>query len=331
MKLLLTSNGLANETICASLEKLTARPRADTRIAFIPTAALAPDPNVDESRDWLARDLHRIGRYAGFLDVVSLADLRPQEVEKRLKAAHVIFVGGGNTFYLSYMFEKAGLFDVLPKLLSDRVYAGISAGSMIATSSVRTASQAITNRTKFYDQRYDELGPQGASSARTAGLVDFAVRPHFNNFSFPQVAGDFLADLATDVACPLYVLDDTSAIVMTGKHIDVVTEGTWRRYNAPMTVAERSRHYTANGLTVEAHHDEAGYTYAPHAHEKTYLSTIAGSVDIKVDQGTWQTLIPGQEFVVGANQLHEAVVGPNGWEYVAGFNADEAAAFGSRQ
>lgn len=231
MKLLLTSNGLSNDSIANALEELAGKPRKETKIAFIPTAAFARDDNKHESREWLINDLYRVKEFAGFVDVVSLADLTSEEILERLAYVDVIFVGGGNTFYLSYWMEKTGLFAELPKLLETRVYAGISAGSMIATANLRAASQAIKNPAKFYDGLYDELGPKGRSSATTAKLVDFLVRPHYGTFTFPSVPGDFLEAIAHDEKLPLYAIDDTSALKVVDGSVEVVTEGTWKRYN----------------------------------------------------------------------------------------------------
>jgi dipeptidase E len=228
MKLLLTSNGLANESIALALEELVGKPRRDIKIAFIPTAAFPQDEARHESRDWLVDDLTRIKEFCGYIDIVSLADLAPEEVIKRLEYADVIFVGGGNTFYLSYMFEKLGLFDALPHLLETRVYAGISAGSMLASASLRSASQAINSPEKFYDELYDELGPVGFSSVKSAHLVDFLVRPHYLSRVFPDAKGDFLENIVQDSKLPLYAIDDQTALKIIDGHVEVVTEGRWR-------------------------------------------------------------------------------------------------------
>jgi dipeptidase E len=121
MKLLLTSNGLSNASIADTLEQLVGKPRKEIKIAHIPTAAFPEDDSKHETKGWLVDDLYRIKEFAGFVDIVSLADLSPDEVVKRLEYADVIFVGGGNAFYLSYWMERSGLFDKLPELLQTRV------------------------------------------------------------------------------------------------------------------------------------------------------------------------------------------------------------------
>lgn len=148
-----------------------------------------------------------------------------------LEYSDVIFAGGGNSFYLSYCMKASGLFEVLPQLLETRIYAGISAGSMVATASLRTASQAIENKTAFYDEEYAEFGPTGRSLAETAKLVDFVIRPHFNSFTFPNVQGDFLAQIVQDVDVPLYAIDDNSAVMVNGDDVQVIGEGEYKVFN----------------------------------------------------------------------------------------------------
>lgn len=230
MKLLLTSNGLSNASIANALEELVGKPRKEIKIAFIPNAAFPVDDFKNESRQWLVDDLYRIKEFCGFIDIVSLIDLTKEEIRERLEYADVIFVGGGNTFYLSYCMEKAGVFDALPKLLETRVYAGISAGSMMATESIRTSSQAIKNPDKFYDEEYDELGPRGRSAGRAAKLVEFVVRPHYMSKDFSRIRNDYLEEIVRDVKAPLYAIDDNSAVKVDGNKVEVISEGEWKLF-----------------------------------------------------------------------------------------------------
>jgi len=102
---------------------------------------------------------------------------------------------------------------------------------MIATDSLRTASGAIKNPDKFYDEEYDEIGPKGRSAGRSAKLVNFVVRPHLNSKSFPNIKGGFLESIAKDVKVPLYAIDDNSAVKVVGNSVEVISEGEWKLLN----------------------------------------------------------------------------------------------------
>jgi len=83
-----------------------------------------------------------------------------------------------------------------------------------------------------------------------------------------------------------------------------------------MTREEVEAKYKKMGLQIEYGNDKPGFVYEPHRHEQTYLYTLSGSIKLKLDDD-WQELTSGNEAIVGENQLHEAVVGPEGWEWVA--------------
>lgn len=83
------------------------------------------------------------------------------------------------------------------------------------------------------------------------------------------------------------------------------------------------KNYRDQGLEIEYGFDKPGIVYEPHRHEKTWLYTLDGSLLIRLDEGEWQLLTPGTEFIVGEQQLHEARVGDKGWEYIAAWEPEE--------
>lgn len=222
MKLLLTSSGITNDTLAQALEDLAGKAFDQLKIAFIPTAAFC-DPR---DKGWLIDDLARLKACGATIDIVDIAQLSTDEISQRLGWSDVIFVGGGNTFYLSYWMQKTGLFEILPKLVATRVYVGISAGSMIASRTIRTASQAY-NSEHFYDESYEEYGPAGRSSAKAMKWVDFAFRPHLNSRYFPEVTQEKMQEIADVLVMKIYVVDDRCAVKVDGDDICVVGEGEW--------------------------------------------------------------------------------------------------------
>ena len=222
MKLLLTSNGISNDKLARELECLASQKFNELKIAFIPTAGLYGSGD----KDWMILDMYRLHKRGAEVDVVDVAQLPNAEINERLLWSDVIFVGGGNPFYLSYCFEKAGMFDLLPRLLETRVYAGISAGSMIASKTLRTSSEAYKSD-KFYDESYDEFGPDGRSSMQTLAYVDFAFRPHLNSRYFPDVTKEKMQALADNLKAEMYVCDDETAVSINDSSLAVVGEGKW--------------------------------------------------------------------------------------------------------
>lgn len=218
MKLLLTSGGLMNDSISKALRDLAGRPFQELNLAFIPTAA-----NIEEgNKDWLIADLEDCKRL-GFaeVDIVDISAL-PQAIwQKRLERADILFVGGGNTFHLMHWLHKSGLSEVLPEMLKTRVYVGVSAGSMVATPSIRFADSEKAAAEEI-DGKVDDEG---------LGLVDFLVEPHINNAYFPELTFEYVQEGSLHTDLPIYALDDQSAITVIDGVTTVISEGKWEKFN----------------------------------------------------------------------------------------------------
>lgn len=213
MKLLLTSAGITNKSIAKALFELVGKKPEDTFISFIPTAA-----NFEKAdKGWLIEDLWNLKnlKLKG-IDIVDISAL-PQEIWlPRLETADVLFFSGGNTPHLMFWIEKSGLAKLLPELLKTRVWAGISAGSIVTNPTL-----ALSNKDKriYYEQS------TGYKSEKGLGLVDFYCRPHLNAPHFPHVNEAYLREIKKDIPFTLYGLDDQSALKVTDGEVEVVTEG----------------------------------------------------------------------------------------------------------
>jgi len=227
MKLLLTSGGITNDTIAKALEELVGKPAKDTKIGFIPTAANSERGD----KEWLINDLHCIKERGYFVDIIELTALTPDAVLKALEDKDVIFVGGGNTFYLSYWLQKSGLFKILPELLKTKVYVGISAGSMIMGDSLVLSSQAQNNPQAFEDEDYDLAVSMGEASGKTLCIAPLIFRPHLNSRWAPNARNEIISKKVAKLTDRVYALDDNSALKIIDGKIEVVSEGEWKLFN----------------------------------------------------------------------------------------------------
>lgn len=219
MKLLLTSGGLTNPSIANALFELVGKPAAETSIAFIPTAM-----NVGRGdKGWFIDDLANIKKQdCKLIDVVDVSAL-PQEVWlPRLQAADVLFFSGGNTSHLMRWIDESGLAKLLPDLLKTRVWAGISAGSMVTNPSLALSSQ---DKKIYYEQTF------GYRNEAALGLVDFYVRPHLNSEHFPKARKEFIEPIAKEMKATVYALDDESALKVVDDKVEAVSEGEWFEIN----------------------------------------------------------------------------------------------------
>ena len=117
MKLLLTSAGLVNTAIVEALEDLLGKPIGAASVMYVPTAIHATPGGVGYA--WRMLDTARLGEWneVGFLELTALPSVPAERWLPQLESADVVMVGGGNTPYVSFWFERSGLAALLPRLL----------------------------------------------------------------------------------------------------------------------------------------------------------------------------------------------------------------------
>lgn len=218
MKLLLTSGGLKNKSIISALLELVGKPFIELNLAFIPTAV-----NVEKgNKDWFIDDLI-ICKKLGFasVDIVDISALPRDIWEPRLNNADVLLFEGGNTFHLMYWIKKSGLKDLLPKLLINRVYVGISAGSIVTSHKL-----SVTTSERYYSE---EIGRH--KDEEGLGYVNFHIRPHLNSPHFPKIRKEFLEEMAKEIEEPMYAIDDQTAVKVVDDKVDIISEGEYLKFN----------------------------------------------------------------------------------------------------
>jgi dipeptidase E len=218
MKLLLTSCGLANNSIIKALFELVQKPFAELKLAFIPTAS-----NLESGDEWwLIKDLEACKKL-GFLsiDIVDISALPKTVWQKRLEDSDIILVEGGNVYHLIYWFNKSGLSELVPELLKNKAYIGISAGSLVVTPSLINAD--------FEKPTVQDIGE--AIFDQGLSLVNFMIAPHINNSFFPEYTFENLEKQSKNYQYPIYGLDDNSAIKIDGNKVEVISEGEWKKFN----------------------------------------------------------------------------------------------------
>lgn len=218
MKLLLTSSGITNKSIANELLRLLGKPFKQSKLTFIPTAA-----NMEKGdKGWLVDDMQN-SRKLGFslFDIVDISAVPKTIWLPSLEQADVLVFGGGNTDHLIKWMNKSGLAKLLTHLLSNKVYVGISAGSMVTTKEISLTSASIL----YYEET------EGLKHTRGLGFVDFEIRPHLNSKWFPKVRIDYLSTLAKEAQNTFYALDDNSAVSVVDGKVSVVSEGVWKKFN----------------------------------------------------------------------------------------------------
>ena len=231
MKLLLTSNGVSNGSIRGALVELLGKPLDQVRAVCTPTAIYA----LPEGGAYAWEELRELGglgwRGFGILELTALPSIEEEHWVPSVEAADAIVVGGGNTPYLSHWMQESGFAKRLPGLLDEKVYVGISAGSMVAGPSLNVDRAELRRTGVYYDDEYEEGAPKGAGSDRGLGLIGFAIRPHLNSEDFPNTDVGTMGRWAAKLDVPTYAIDDETAVKVVGGEVGVVSEGEWRLFD----------------------------------------------------------------------------------------------------
>ena len=218
MKLLLTSGGVSNPSIRDALVELLGKPIEQSTALCIPTAMYG-HPNVGPGvRAWQfisgtsENPMVDLGwQSMGVLELTALPSLDEEMWVPRVREADCLLVGGGDVLYLAHWMRECGLVDLIPSL-TDTVWVGLSAGSMVMTPVVG-------------DDFIQWRPPSGDTS--TLGLVDFSICPHL------AVDGGFgnsmeeAEEWAATIPNAAYALDDRTAIAVVDGEVEWVSEGQW--------------------------------------------------------------------------------------------------------
>jgi dipeptidase E len=220
MKLLLTSGGVTNPSIHAALVRLLGKPISECRALCVPTAQWGhPLCGPGSVRGFVAAEpdwKHFSGLgwgSLGVLELTALPSIGTERWEPWVREADVLLVDGGDATYLCHWMRESGLADLLPSL-ADKVWVGVSAGSMVMTPRIGD---------------YFVEWPSAPDDC-TLGVVDFSIFPHLDLFPTNTMAD--AERWAADLGGPAYAIDEQTAIAVLDGSVEVVSEGRWRRFEA---------------------------------------------------------------------------------------------------
>ena len=203
MKLFLTSAGITNQLLADTLSGLVKN--TNKKIAFIPTAANAEPGN----KDWHISQFNNLLK-SGY-DWIDIVDPTSPDInwKERLKETDIIFISGGNTYYLLDQIRKTGFDEWIRENLEKKVLVGVSAGSIIFTPSIDIAE--VDNG--------DENIP-GIKDTAGLNIVPFELSPHTPE----AVSKEANQNYASSINNPLIAYDDNSAVLFDENGYKIVSE-----------------------------------------------------------------------------------------------------------
>ena len=141
------------------------------KILFIPTAA-----NVEEYKKYMHLTQKAFEDFGYEVENFDVSIFSEEIAKEKLSEAKIVFISGGNTFYLLQELKRKNLIPYLKERIENGLlYIGESAGSVIAAPDIEYAS-VIDDKT-VATELDDYIG---------LNLVDFYIVPHFEEEPFVE-------------------------------------------------------------------------------------------------------------------------------------------------
>ena len=199
-RLFLTSVGLS------ALPKFVLKPLTDLKVGFIPTAA---DPYEDK---WFVDiDRKKLQEFGVKLIEIDLKNTNKNALRTKLNDIDMIYVAGGNTFYLLEKMQESGFDELIKEYVQKGViYVGASAGAVVVCPTIEPL------------QDLDD--PSKAShliSYNALNLIDFIVLSHYGKEKYKEKY-EKLVNTYKNKGYKIIGLRDDQAIVVNGLQYDVI-------------------------------------------------------------------------------------------------------------
>lgn len=155
MKILLSSNK----------EIIREYVKENSTIGFIPTAS-----ELDNDRLYMEKDRENLIKMGFNVIEIDISKLSKQEIVEKLNSVNVIFVAGGNCFYLLQQLKIKDVLQELIEFANNKIHIGLSAGACIACPSI-----------DYLEKLDDKSQAPLLKNYKAMNLVDFYILPHYKS------------------------------------------------------------------------------------------------------------------------------------------------------
>lgn len=176
-------------------------------VTYIPTAAIAEE--IEGMAEAETRMLEELGLTVDELEVSTASE---ETVREKLEKNDMIFLGGGNTFFLLQELKRSGADRIIAREAEKgKLYIGESAGAIAACPDIG------------YSAEMDVPGKATDLTDYTGmGLVDFYVVPHLGHPEMGPAANAIIEKYSSELG--LKVIDDHQAILIEGDKVSILPE-----------------------------------------------------------------------------------------------------------
>jgi dipeptidase E len=176
-------------------------------VTFIPTASIPETVKFFVSSGKKA--LIKLGLTVDELEISTATN---EEISNKLKNNDLIYVSGGNTFFLLQELKRTGADRIIAEQInSGKIYIGESAGSIIVSPDIEYV--------KYLDSV--KKAPN-LSDFSSLNIVEFYPLPHYTNFPFKKSVEKVIAEYGNTLE--LMPFSNSQAIFIKDYKVEIVTK-----------------------------------------------------------------------------------------------------------
>jgi dipeptidase E len=177
------------------------------KAVFIPTASIP-----EKMRFYVSADRNALKKLGFEVEDLEITGKTEAEIHHKIMGADLVFVCGGNSFFLLQEMRRKKVDKILRRFLADKdkFYIGSSAGSVVCCPDIK------------YVEKFDDTSAAPDLKDNFAGmnLVDFYVLPHFGEFPFAKVAEKTFAEYQDKV--DMRAISNAEGILVDGNKTRVL-------------------------------------------------------------------------------------------------------------
>lgn len=200
--LLLTSAGTQ---VKEEILKILPRSPHEMKLVYITTAS-----STEEEKEYVQKDRKSLLAMGFQVNDFDIVDKKESEVRKFLNRKDIIYVQGGNTFYLLQEVRKSGFDKIVKELINrGKIYIGVSAGSYITCPTIEMANWKISDKNIV-----------NLTDLSGLNLIPFLLSVHYEP-KYKNVLREEIAKSKFQVK----ILTDEQALLIKGDDVTLVGKG----------------------------------------------------------------------------------------------------------
>lgn len=202
--LILTSSAYK---VMDKIAELLPKKPTDTSVAFIPTAS-----DTYQEKPWVEQDRNALVSLGFKVTDVDVKGKTPTQLTEEL-SCDIIFIAGGNTFYLLQELKKSGADKIITTFVEDgTIFIGSSAGAAVAAPSIELLKELD----------HPEKAPE-LTSFQSLNLTSVTPLIHFGHGKFLPRYEKAFKDIFTTPGEYIGIRDD-QALIITDDVYKIITQ-----------------------------------------------------------------------------------------------------------